>query len=924
MQSILDHISCGVFALEITEKGQDLNPRFAIANQAFMDLVQPNVNLIHRPIFECLPLEFAQLLSQQVEQCYQTQKNVEFIAPIKSDCILKISLSYQLDHSSETSQIIGTCQNCSDLSYNINTLDRSLSAQELDNRKFSHLIGAVAEAFVVVDQQGIVRYINKAAEKLFGRTAENIIGKTFGLPVVSGDHTNIDILNNGSIVSAEMRVSEVIAEDRMIYVLASLRDIAARKQVEESLQLRERAITASSNGIVITDATQPDNPVIYVNPSFERITGYKANEVIGRNCRFLQGQERSQISTSELRKAINAKKECHAVLLNYRKNGTPFWNDLYISPVFNEQGELTNYIGIQTDITEQVKSTHRLLESEERLRTVLTSIKEGITFSDDMGYFSIFNPGMEALTGYTMAEANASGDFSNFLYPDRSDHDKALLRLQHLQEAGRVATVETRIRHRDGTYKDVLVSTRMMIYKGKRMYLSSYYDITERKQVETQLRYQSERERLLNAVLLKIQCEVNLDQILAITVKEAQELLKIDRVVIYKFQEDWGGQIVVESVNDPALSILGKTVNDCCFQHKYMQQNQIVSHFDNLELVNLSDCHRELLESFHIKANIAVSIAFGGSIWGLLIAHQCFEPRHWQDFEVELFTQLANHVAIAIQQVQLFERVQDLNKNLERQVAERTQQLERSLSQLERALLKEKELNELKSQFISRASHEFRTPLTTIQTASDLLRNYGHKMTEEKKLERIDKIQREVKSMTNLLEEVLIIGKTEANKFKLNVEEVKLVDFCLESIEQTKFLGNGKHQIVFQNINAPDTIQSDPKFLRQIISNLLSNAIKYSPNGGEVRFTVSVSVNKPSQLILEFQDHGIGIPVEDQEKIFDHFYRARNVGVINGTGLGMAIIKNSVDILSGTIKLTSTENIGTHIKVFLPISFEKI
>jgi signal transduction histidine kinase len=234
-------------------------------------------------------------------------------------------------------------------------------------------------------------------------------------------------------------------------------------------------------------------------------------------------------------------------------------------------------------------------------------------------------------------------------------------------------------------------------------------------------------------------------------------------------------------------------------------------------------------------------------------------------------------------------------------------------------LLKEKELNELKSQFISRASHEFRTPLATIQTASDLLRNYGHKMSEEKKLERIDKIQREVKGMTNLLEEVLIIGKTESGKFKLNLEAINLEEFCLENIEESKLLGSGKHQIILKNINAPKQIWIDTKFFRQIISNLLSNAIKYSPNGGEVLFTIAQTQEAAPKLVLEFQDQGIGIPELDQEKIFDHFYRAHNVGMIRGTGLGMAIIKNSIDILGGTVQLVSAEGKGTNIKVKLPM-----
>lgn len=929
MQNILDHVQCGIFVLSIEANTQvsDLNDqgfilRFSLANSAFVHLVfgersiDQTVDLVGLQPKECLSLGFAELLNKYVRQCLQTRQVVVFEEQLDlvTNRMLSISLSLDIDSINNSEQIVGTCQDIT---------DRSLSkfqVQDLNQKKFSHLVSEVSDAFVVVDHDGVVRYVNQSAENLFGCKSEDIIGETFGLPVVAGESTDVDILNRGSTTSAEMRVSETIDEDRRVYVVASLRDVSERKRVEESLKLRERAIAASSNGIVITDATQSNNPMIYVNPSFERVTGYSAAEVIGRDCRFLQGGDRNQLGLIELRKAIEEKRECHSVLLNYRKDGTPFWNDLYIAPVFNDHGELTNYIGIQTDITDQVKSNQKLLGSEERLRTVLTSIKEGITFSDDSGYFSIFNNGMENLTGYTSEEANASHDFTTFLYPDRAEHDKALQRLQQLQEKGQPMTVETRICHRDGTFKDVLVSSRLMAYKGKRMYLSSYYDITERKKVETQLRYQSERERLLNAILLKIQCELNLDQILSITVKETQELLRIDRVVIYQFQQDWSGTFVVEAVNNPVLSILGKTINDACFNQDYVQkyQNRAISSINDVELADLSTCHKDLLQCFQVKANIVVAISFGDTLWGLLIAHQCFAPRQWEEFEIDLLKQLANHVAIAIQQVKLFERVQDLNKNLERQVADRTQQLEQSLSQLQRALLREKELNELKSQFISRASHEFRTPLATIQTASDLLRNYGHKMSDEKKLERIDKIQREVKGMTNLLEEVLIIGKTESGRFDLQSERINLEDFCLEIIEQTKLIGNGKHQVVFKNINAPAKISIDTKFFRQIVSNLLSNAIKYSPNTSEVDFTISLTSDRIPQLLLEFKDQGIGIPLNDQEKIFDHFYRAQNVGMIVGTGLGMAIIKNSVDILGGTIQLTSVENKGTTVKVKLP------
>gem|GEM_PF-552815 len=941
MQNLLDHIQSGIFVLTI-ESDTDLTKdsdssderftlRFAIANRYFLHLIYGDrvygerggtqiPDMVGLQPHECLPQEFVKSLNVHISQCLRSQQRIDY--ETKIDLVthrdLSISLSLNDENNDENDnlrQIVGTCRDISN-----SALSKS-QVKLFNDQKFTHLISEVSDAFVVVDREGIVRYINHSAENLFGRKAEDVVGQVFGLPVVAGESTDIDILNRGKTTSAEMRVSETMDEDRMVYVVASLRDVSERNRVEESLKLRERAIAASSNGIVITNATDPENPIIYVNPSFERITGYQASEVIGRDCRFLQRGDRNQIGTLDLHKAIQEKRECHAVLLNYRKDGTPFWNDLYIAPVFNDQGDLINYIGIQTDITEQVKSTQKLLASEERLRTVLTSIQEGITFSDDSGYFSIFNAGMENLTGYTIAEANSSSDFTSFLYPDCSEHHKALQRLQQLQEKGLGMTVETRICHRDGTFKDVFVSTTLMSYKGKRMYLSSYYDITERKKVETQLRYQNERERLLNAILLKIQKELSLDQILAITVKETQELLRIDRVVIYQFNQDWSGTFVVEAVNNSSLSILGSSINDPCFNQDYIRRylNAPISSINDVDIANLSDCHKRLLQSFQVKANIVVAILFGDTLWGLLIAHQCSAPRQWEEFEIELLRQLANHVAIAIQQVKLFERVQDLNKNLELQVADRTQQLEQSLHQLEIALRREKELNELKSQFIARASHEFRTPLATIQAASDLLRNYSHKMTDQKKSEKLDKIQREVKGMTNLLEEVLVIGKTESGKFELRNEQINLEVFCLEIIEETKLLATDRHQVIFANINVIKNIEIDTKFLRQIITNLLSNAIKYSPNGGDVTFTISKTSDRHPHLLLEFSDRGIGIPLVDQEKIFEHFYRAHNVGMIAGTGLGMAIIKNSVDILGGTIRLTSVETQGTMIQVRLPL-----
>lgn len=232
------------------------------------------------------------------------------------------------------------------------------------------------------------------------------------------------------------------------------------------------------------------------------------------------------------------------------------------------------------------------------------------------------------------------------------------------------------------------------------------------------------------------------------------------------------------------------------------------------------------------------------------------------------------------------------------------------------ALNKERELNELKSRFVAMTSHEFRTPLATILSSAELLEHYGHKWDDTRKLKHLNQIQQSVDHMTGLLNDVLLLGKAESGNLAFKPIPMQLTEFCKGLAEELQ-ISTKTHEIVCRLQDQPGETRMDEKLLRHIFTNLLSNAIKYSPQGGTVDFDL---VFENDVAIFNVQDHGLGIPQSECDRVFNSFNRASNVGNISGTGLGLAIVKRSVDLHGGEISLTSQEKVGTTFTVQLPIN----
>jgi PAS domain S-box-containing protein len=240
-------------------------------------------------------------------------------------------------------------------------------------------------------------------------------------------------------------------------------------------------------------------------------------------------------------------------------------------------------------------------------------------------------------------------------------------------------------------------------------------------------------------------------------------------------------------------------------------------------------------------------------------------------------------------------------------------ELKRAEEEICKALQKEKELNELKSRFVSMISHEFRTPLAVIQSAADLLQNY--EWSADNKREYFNQIHTAIEHMTHLLEDVLWIGKLESGTVEINLRSTDLTKFCCSLVAELELAYGENYRFRFETYGKSTPVALDQKLLRQILTNLLSNAAKYSAKNSDILLRLDY---QPEQVVLQVQDYGIGIPKADQEGLFEAFRRASNVGTIQGTGLGLAIVKRCVDLHQGHISLKSQLGIGTTFTITLP------
>ncbi|MEZ0273660.1 MAG: ATP-binding protein, partial [Roseimicrobium sp.] len=255
------------------------------------------------------------------------------------------------------------------------------------------------------------------------------------------------------------------------------------------------------------------------------------------------------------------------------------------------------------------------------------------------------------------------------------------------------------------------------------------------------------------------------------------------------------------------------------------------------------------------------------------------------------------------------ETLRHMNADLEKRVEKRTDELHQALS-------RERELGEMKSNFVSMVSHEFRTPLGVIMSATDVLKRYFERLAPEKRARHLDMIFRSTRNLAGLIEEVLLLGKVEEGRMQFSPVPLDMEGCCRSIVDELLSATNAVCPIYFSCLTPIEGAVSDEGLLRYILSNLISNAVKYSEPGTSVEFTAA---RRDHEVVLTIKDRGIGIPRADQPRLFTSFSRGSNVGERPGTGLGLVVVQRCVDLHGGKLLLESEPGIGTTAIVTLPV-----
>ncbi|XGB43340.1 MAG: ATP-binding protein [Nodosilinea sp. LVE1205-7] len=575
--------------------------------------------------------------------------------------------------------------------------------------------------------------------------------------------------------------------------------------------------------------------------------------------------------------------------------------------------------------------------------TLLTDAEWPLPLTDYQHFWCLTGPDLALVITIERQSSPTDQALVQLLLTDQAVEDW-LQQLQSTLDSDQLPAIWPTLRHRLGK-STAAAQARFML--GWLQFCAQASQTSTCEPVQARLDQQLERSLLLNQVVTKIQESLDLSVILQTTVAEVRQFLQADRLLIYQFNpgpqhaaepnpdavglgDQPGstpsatsgqpqGYITYESLANTAISSVLHHTEKYCFskpprcRDRYLQGETLVVEDVNSTYSHIP-CLKRFLHQAQVKSKLVSPILVGHQLWGLLIAHQCVNQRRWQPWEIEFLNHIAEHLAIAINQAQLYQQLQQQTQNLEICVVERTQDLRDALVAAQSA-------NRAKSDFLATMSHELRTPLTYIIGMSATLLRWSLGDLSQRQRDYLNTIHTSGEHLLGLINDILEVSKVESGRMTLELRSFSLTSLSRQSIDafRSEALSQGIDMTLDLKL-APhqDDFVADPRRVRQILSNLLSNAVKFTPAQGKV----ILRVRRDHQGVLfHIEDTGIGIPETAQALLFQKFQQIGNVRQreYSGTGLGLALTQQLVDLHGGSIKVTSHVGVGSIFTVRLPL-----
>ncbi|MEG4502088.1 ATP-binding protein [Microcoleus sp. F6_B4] len=705
-------------------------------------------------------------------------------------------------------------------------------------------------------------------------------------------------------------------------------EIAERKLLEQKLytstELFVKIFESITDIVLIFDIQEATIQIIPTKGIFQY--NYHANQLDSIIEQIFQ-EASKEIYFAQVIQALETKQTIsydYSLLINNQE----VWFAAKISPLSD-----ISAVWVARDISDRQLAEARLLEAQKiaRIGTWEYDIATATTtWSEELYRIYELEPTQKPLATEQLIERFHPEDRSRYLTMVR---EQAML--------GQSFEIDLRVIRRDGSLSYIEVRGKPVYdEKGNLLRLfGTVLDISDRKQAESALRESARGEQAIARSIDRIRQSLDIDTIFKTTTSELRQTLKCDRVGIYRFNPDWSGEFVAESMAPGWISLMQQT-DDCHVPNylvedsrctvktmqagpepvldTYLQKNQGGMYargvpyriIEDIYSAGLSPCYLKLLEQFQARAYVIFPIFCGSQLWGLLASYQNSVPRTWREAEINIGLQISTQLGVALQQAQLLEATQQ------------------QAVQLQQAAWAAEAANLAKSTFLANMSHELRTPLNAILGFSQLMQRSTNLTREQQENIRI--INRSGSHLLALIDQILDLAKIEAGRITLNPTDFKLSSLLNEVEEMFQLQAREQQlQLIFDcSSDIPEYVQTDRLKLRQVLINLLSNGLKFTKEGGIAVRVRAVRESENQQLPIsnyqlhfEIEDTGAGIAADELDNLFQAFVQTKTgTKSQQGTGLGLAISQEFVKLMGGLIAVCSEVGRGTTFAFDIPVS----